>query len=77
MHSNSLNDASGEGNDGTDVTSLLNPETLKTRRRRDAPVDSAAKEKTVDNEKAPQFPDAQGVSSVDFFSKSRVNLIFA
>ena len=56
------------------MKSLLNPETLKTRRRRDAPVDPAAKE-TVDNEKTPQFPDAQGVSSVDVFSKSDFCLV--
>jgi len=33
----------GEGNDGTDVKSLLNPETLRHRRRRDAPADPAVK----------------------------------
>ena len=49
----------GEGNDGADVKSLLNPESrLLNRRRRDTPVDTANKDKE-DNQ---QFPDAQGVS---------------
>ena len=52
---------SGDGNDGTDVKSLLNGE-RRRRRRRDAPAVTKAEEKDIDEEE-PQYPDAQGVSS--------------
>ena len=50
----------GEGNDGTDVKSLLNPESRR-RRRRDAPLNTPVNE-NPENEETPQFPDAQSVS---------------
>lgn len=46
----------GDGNDSTNLKSLLNPES-RDRRRRDAPTEKA------DSEDEPQFPDAQGVSN--------------
>ena len=52
---------SGDGNDGTDVKSLLNGE-RRRRRRRDAPALTKSEEKEIDEEE-PQYPDAQGVSS--------------
>ena len=52
---------SGDGNDGTDVKSLLNGE-RRRRRRRDAPAVTKSEEKEIDEEE-PQYPDAQGVSS--------------
>ena len=51
---------SGDGNDGTDVKSLLNEE-RRRRRRRDAPTVTKSEEKEIDEEE-PQYPDAQGVS---------------
>ena len=51
---------SGDGNDGTDVKSLLNGE-RRGRRRRNAPTVNKAEEKEIDEEE-PQYPDAQGVS---------------
>ena len=59
----------GEGNDGADVKSLLNPESrLLNRRRRDTPVDTANKDKE-DNQ---QFPDAQGVSTIKYIDCCRI-----
>ena len=55
---------SGDGNDGTDVKSLLNGE-RRRRRRRDAPAVSKVDEKEIDEEE-PQYPDAQGVSSYSY-----------
>ena len=52
---------SGDGNDGTDVKSLLNGE-RRRRRRRDTPAVTKAEEKEIDEEE-PQYPDAQGVSA--------------
>ena len=52
---------SGDGNDGTDVKSLLNGK-RRRRRRRDAPAVTKSEEKEIDEEE-PQYPDAQGVSS--------------
>ena len=52
---------SGDGNDGTDVKSLLNGE-HRRRRRRDAPAVTKEEEKEMDEEE-PQYPDAQGVRS--------------
>ena len=51
----------GEGNDGTKLENLFNPES-RDRKRRDAPVDTDEKEET-DSEETLQFPDAQGVST--------------
>ena len=59
---------SGDGNDGTDVKSLLNGE-RRRRRRRDAPAVTKAEEKEIDEEE-PQYPDAQGVSSSTCSSKT-------
>ena len=59
--SNDKSIESGDGNDGTDVKSLLNGE-RRRRRRRDAPAVTKAEEKEIDEEE-PQYPDAQGVSS--------------
>ena len=59
--SNDKSIESGDGNDGTDVKSLLNGE-RRRRRRRDAPAVTKSEEKEIDEEE-PQYPDAQGVSS--------------
>ena len=61
----------GEGNDGADLKSLLNPESrlshsyTQNRRRREAPVDTVKTDAKKDEE-TQQFPDAQAVSTISY-----------